>query len=409
MSDLTWQQSLLQAIGIRIEALAERSPRAYLVLTTCLAITGFACLLLFPLLALMGLAGIYQAFTHSPGIAWSALLAWLFVTVSGGLVTWRIIRFRPALPAGVVLERDQAPDIHGLVGDTTEQCAGPVVDRIILTGAYQLDIVRTPRTAMPLWSTRSLVIGLPLMQSLSSQQFGCLLARRLGQFSKRTNPLLNWLYELRDIWPCYHVPESVADVGLLPMRWLFSVYAPLYTVVSTPAARLDELQADSYAMELYSDEEVLEAITTDTVHRLFLREKYWPVIRKLSAQGAAAVMKRNTGMTAVLRAGLKNGTIGQWIEKAISMEQQWNDPCPLLVRRLDNIGHAHARMNSQLSESAVEDYLPVLDRDLKAALEGNLPAARPRTRPLNLTTIKRRLQSALEGLRAGGLPLPKNR
>lgn len=394
-----------------MEAMAERYPRAYLACATLLASTGFLLLLLFPLLALTGLAGMYQALVHFPQPAWPALLVWLSVTLTGGLVTWRMSRFRPALPAGVVLGPEQAPDLHGLVEDTIEQCAGPLIDRIVLTGAYQLDIVRTPRTAVPLGSTRSLVVGLPLMQSLSSQQFGCLLARRLGQFSKRTNPLLNWLFELRDVWPLYHARDQRADPGLLPLQWLFSVYAPLYTMVSTPAARLDELQADSYAMELYSDEEVLQAITTDTVHRLFLREKYWPVIRKLSAQGAAAVMKRNTGMTAVLRAGLNNGTIGQWLEKAISMEQQLNDPCPLLARRLDNIGHAHARMSPQAGESAVEDYLPVLDAELKAALESSLPVARARVRPrpLNLAAIRRTLQSALQELRPGGLPVPKNR
>ncbi len=74
MSNRSWKQSLLQGIGNRIEVMAELYPRAYLLLTTILALTGFACLLLFPLLCLAGLAGMYHALVNAPAIAWPQLL-----------------------------------------------------------------------------------------------------------------------------------------------------------------------------------------------------------------------------------------------------------------------------------------------------------------------------------------------
>ncbi|MGB5261626.1 MAG: hypothetical protein WBO34_14050 [Gammaproteobacteria bacterium] len=403
MSDRGWKQSLLQGIGNRIDVMAELYPRAYLLLTTLLALTGFACLAVFPLLVLAGVAGMYRALVNAPDIAWAPLLAWMLVTVFCGLVTYRIARFRPLLPAGVVLERGQAPDLFGLVDDTAEQYGRTRVDRIVITGGYQLDLIKTPRTALPAWSTRSLVIGLPLMQCLSSQQFGCQLVRRLGQFSKRTNPLLNWLFELRDIWPRYRSADAWADPAFLPVHLLFSVFAPFYTVVSTAAARLDELQADSYAVQLCGDEEVLETITIDAVHRLFLRERYWPVIRKLGVREAATITKTNTGIVRVLHAGLQDGNIGEWIGKAMSMEQQWNDPCPLLARRLDNIGHVHARMHAQTGESAAEDYLPASGQPIKAALGKITPSRYQEIQPwpVRLAWLKHRLQSAIHSLHAG--------
>ena len=402
MSGHGWQQSVLQGIGTRIEVLAEMYPRVYLLLTTIVALTGYACLALFPLLVLAGMAGMYHAFFNPLYIAWSPLLGWALVTVCSGLVTYRLFRFRPAPPAGVVLDRELAPDLHGLVDDTAEHYGRIGVDRIVITGGYQLDIIMTPCTALPAGSMRSLVIGLPLMQCLSSQQLVCLLARRLGQFSKRSNRLLNWLFELRDIWPLYRSRDAGADPGYLPVHLLFTVYAPLYTVFSTAAARLDELRADSYAMEVCSDDEVLEAISTDAVNRLFLRDKYWPVIRKLGAQEATAITKTNAGMMTVLRAGLKNENIGEWIEKAMCMEQQWNDPNPLLVRRLDNIGHAHARLNTRVSESAADDYLPAPVQDMRDALEKITPAGKSRLQPwsLQIAGLKRKLQSLLHALHA---------
>ena len=127
------------------------------------------------------------------------------------------------------------------------------------------------------------------------------------------------------------------------------------------------------------DEEVLDTITTDTVYRLFLLEKYWPAIRKLGVQDTAAITRSNSGMVTVLRIGLQDGNIGQWIEKAMSMEQQWDDPWPLLPQRLDNVGHVHASIDTHMVESAAEDYLAAISQDLKAALE-DIPPPRKFTR-----------------------------
>jgi hypothetical protein len=396
MSDTGWQQSILQGIGTRIEVFAELYPRTYLLFTSVFAVAGYACLLLFPLLVLAGVVGMYQSLTGYPAVAWLQLLGWLLVAGFSGLASYRIFRFSPALPAGIVLERQQAPSLFELVDDTVAHYGHPGIDRIVMTGAYQLDIVNTPRSALPLWSTRSVVIGLPLMQCLSTQRFSCLLARRLGQSSKRTNPLVNWLYGLREIWPRYLTPAVRTDLGCLLLSRIFSIYAPLYTTLSTAAARVDELHADSYAMELFSDEEVLDAITTDTVYRLFLREKYWPAIRKLGAQDAVAVTKIHTGMVTVLHAGLQQHNIGQWVEKAMSMEQQADDPWPLLARRLDNIGHAYARMDANGTESAIAAYLASVRGDLEAALEDIPPPEYPRIQPWSVR---------LAGLQQKALPV----
>ena len=400
MSVTGWRQSFQQGIGTRIEVLGELYPRTYLLLIFVFAVTGYACLLLFPLLFLTSVAGLYQSLTHFPVVAWFQLLAWTVVAGYCGLVSYRIFQFRPSLPAGVVLDSKQAPDLFQLVADTAEHYACPGIDRIVMTGAYQLDIVCTPRGALPLASTHTLLVGMPLMQCLSTTRFSCLLARRLGQFSKRSNPLLNWLFGLREIWPRYQVQAVDDNFYFLPVRFAFSLYAPLYATVSTVAARLDELEADSYAMELFSDEEVLDAITTDTVYRLFLREKYWPAIRKLRAKDAAAVTRSHAGMATVLHAGVQGHNIAQWIDQAVSVEQQWDDPWPLLARRVENIGHAHAHMDAHLTESAAEGYLALPGEEIEAAL-GNrqLPEySGTRSWPEQIAGLQRGAQSIIHNL-----------
>ena len=372
MSDSKWQHSILQGIGTRIEVFAELYPRPYLWCMTAFALLGYACLLLFPLLALAGVAGIVRTLAASPGVAWLPLSGWLLATVFGGLVSYRLFRFRHCLPAGVVLARAQAPALFQLVEAIGEHYASPGIDRILVTDGYQLDVVKTPVLALPVWSTRTLLVGLPLLQCLSGPRFQCALARRLGQFSGQDNALLNWLYALRSIWPAYHETMHGTIPACLPVRALFTVYAPLYMALSTAAARLDELQADSYAMELFSDEDMLDTVTTDAVHRQFLRESYWPTIRRLRKQDAAVVTNTHVRMATVMRAGLQGNNLARWVEQAKMAEQQWDDPWPSLVRRLENIGHAQAAMTGDVTGTAAEAFLAIPGAKLDAAL-GDLP------------------------------------
>jgi hypothetical protein len=315
-------------------------------------------------------------------VAWTPLLGWLLATISGGLVSYRLLRFRPCLPAGIVLARDQAPALFQLVEATGEHYASPVIDRILITDGYQLDIVKTPVLALPVWSTRTLLVGLPLLQCLSGPRFQCALARRLGQFSGHANALLNWLYALRSVWPVYHETVHGTAPACLPVRALFSVYAPLYTAISTAAARLDELQADSYAMELFSDEDMLDTVTIDAVHRLFLRESYWPTMRKLREQDAALVTNTHARMATVMKAGLQGGNLARWVEQAMTAEQQWDDPWPSLVRRLENIGHAQAAITGDLTATAAEAFLAISGAKLEAMSEHLPPPQIPQLPPL---------------------------
>ena len=136
------------------------------------------------------------------------------------------------------------------------------IDRVVLTADFALDIVKTPRTAFPAGATTTLLVGVPLLQVLSEQQFQCTLARRLGQFSMRYNQLENWLYRMRGVWLQYCDPARRGGTGFQPVTWLFRHYVPVFHLVSEPAAQLDELAADDYAMELFSDEDVRDTITT---------------------------------------------------------------------------------------------------------------------------------------------------
>ncbi|MGB5473529.1 MAG: hypothetical protein WBQ78_08630 [Gammaproteobacteria bacterium] len=357
MPALAWRKPFLQAVGAWSQSLSESHPRLYLLFAATSALAGYLWLLLFPWLVFASGHGLYEVVSSGSDMAWGRVFTWLVVGACSALVSYRLYRFRPALSAGNTLDSTTHSALFRLVADQSRHYRGTRIDHIVLSSDFGVDILKTLRFALPVRTTTTLVIGQPLLQCLSVTRFQCALARRLGQFSMRYNRLENWLYQLRGIWPQYCDLASMQGFGYQPVAWFYAVYAPVYNMIAAPAACLDELAADHYAMELFSDEEVLDTITTQMVCQYYLREKYWPVVRKYAARNSRVLDKIHSGMASVLRAGLQADTVGHWLAQTVSAEDRCGDTVPSLARRMDNIGFGGTRMDVLTSEPAAGVYL----------------------------------------------------
>jgi Zn-dependent protease with chaperone function len=373
-------EAMRRWIAARVLALAESHPRSYLLIAILSAVAGYGYLLLFPWLVFAGASSVYAALFAEEAVAWGQVLSGLVVAALAALASYRIARFRPALPGGFSLDLAAAPKLWQLVMEQGVHYQPVRIDRLVLTGRVELDILKTPRSCLPTWSSTTLAIGLPLMQSLSALQLGVALARRLGQCSGRYNRLENWLYRLRTIWPLYGTHSAQPGFGYQPVRWFFAAYAPVYRALTLPIARREELAADSYAMELFSDEQVLDTITTEMVCRTYLAQRYWPIVREIEAREGPAIAGFHTAMARVLRAGLRDDKAGEWLERARSATPAWDDPVPALMTRIRHIGHSEPRMAGLTAESAAVTYLATV-MDHLASVPGPDSTHRPAPRP----------------------------
>ena len=340
------------------DTIAKKYSRTYLGCVTLFALVGYAALLLFPFLLLTGLVNIYQALTVDNSIDWMNVILGLVIAAISGLVSYRSLQYKPVTPQGVTLMEDKAPELFNLVEQIRLHFQRPTIHRIVITSDYQLDIVKTPHWALPVWSMNTLVIGLPVLQCLSAKHFECMLARRFGQFSNRRSALTNWLYQLRAIWPQYHVSYTKQRTpGIEPLKRFFAVYAPLYASFSVHAARRDELNADSYALEQYNDEIVREVITTDAACRFYLHTRYWPAVNKIAALETKSPPTPHKKMAAAVLANLKGDKLQELVDETFQAASDAKDPVPALLDRIHNIGHDHPHMNDFHEPSAAAQYL----------------------------------------------------
>lgn len=358
MTGRGWKESVLRMIGVRFQILSKQHPRIYLLVVYSVALLGYAYLLLFPVLVLVSIFAILKSLSSYQDLAFDLLLIQFLVLVTSALITYRIILFRPALPVSTVLNTAQpASALYQQLDDYVRYYGSAKIDRIIFTSDFEIDIVKTPRWSLPIWSVTTLVIGLPMIQCLSVARFQCTLARRIGQFSRRRRWQGNLLYQLRDIWPLYIQNSNHSSFGYQPVYWFFSIYAPIYKIISVPAARTDELAADACAMELFSDDDVMDLITVQMACRRYLEDECLPVMQKMQATHSITADGIAAGTVSLICKLIHSDRMAQWVTKAGSAQPRLNDSLPCLALRTQNIGHTQARMRVAEPESAANVYL----------------------------------------------------
>ncbi len=349
--------ALSHNIYLFINSFILRHPYFYLSVVTAVALIAYLFLLLFPALVVVSLMNIIDSITAGAA-DWSTTAIWAGIAIISAFITYRSAQIKLAQPVGLALTEDKAPELFKLVGKLRESYGLPAIQRILITGDYKLDIIKTPKWILPVSFSNTLLIGLPVLQCHTPQHLECLIARRIGQFSKKNNKLTNWLYQLRTVWALYYSSIARQKIfGTELLRGFFFMYAPLYSALSSFAARIDELKADSYAMEFYNNEIIREMITADAVYQTILRDQFWPAVYRISKIAASSRPAPHTKMAMAVHNKINDKTLVTLLEDVTKRDSEWLDAKPSIDRRLENIGHDTPRMQVSEGNTAVDFYL----------------------------------------------------
>jgi len=369
-----WKSSAQQWLGEYINRFARRFPRFYVMWMMPVALMGYAGILLFPSLVVVGVWHLLSALLAFQNPGWIEILAWFLLTMISGFISLRIFQFKPMkapdYPRGYKLNKRAYKDFVLMIRELRYEYKAPRMHRIIITNNFELNIIKTPKWGLPVWSTNSLVIGAPVLQILSPKMFRCALARRLGQFSKRDNKLTNWLYQLRDIWPQYQMAYARQEgIGVQPLCWFFRFYTSMYNMLSIHAARMDELAADHYTMEYFDDVETQEMMCTMTVAMNYLDSRYWPALKKMLCDDESSHLFPQSRLLQVWYAWLARQEYPAWLGSACSSSSMYNDPMPSLMLRLENIGHCRGQVAVFENITAAEQYMNSTIREIISRLD----------------------------------------
>jgi len=341
------------------EANIASNPRAYKLRLVLLALLGYA--VLFGVVALLvGLVG---------GVLWGTLAstAFLILLLKKKLivpllaVTWMILRslwVRVEAPTGFVALGTEFPVLHQQIEALRGQLRTPPVHAVMLTDDFNAGIAQTPRLGVLGWPRNTLLIGLPLLLTLSAEQARAVLAHEFGHLSGNHSAFSAWIYRLRLTWYRVMVAfDEAQGVGIALLRRFFDWYAPYFNAYSFALARGNEYEADAISVQLTSVNAAAQALVSTHIRSDALHERYWGPLLKRADSSPEPEQQPFTRLAAFLRENpLPREELLRRISKAVDRETDHADTHPALRDRLAAM-QAPPVLPGTIVRSAAEEWL----------------------------------------------------
>lgn len=184
------------ALIARLEIQAARDPAAYQRRVTLLALLGNVYLgaLLLVIVAILIALAAYVMVLKAIGVK-------LFLVVSAFLVTvFRALWIRVSAPVGREVHRHEAPDLFAMIEALGRELQAPHFHHAVIDDEMNAAVAQVSRLGVFGWYRNHLVIGLPLMKSLTIEQFKAALAHEFGHLARGHGRVGNWIYCQRLRW-----------------------------------------------------------------------------------------------------------------------------------------------------------------------------------------------------------------
>lgn len=323
-----------EALVSRLECQVKSKPDSYRLKVFLLAMLGNAYLgaMLLLIVALLGalLASVFVL----------KALALKFIIVIG-IFLWMIlkalwVKINP--PEGIEIKAEQAPGLFAMIGGLRCQLRAPRFHHVLITDDFNAGVVQSPRLGIFGWHLNYLLIGLPLMKSLTVEQFKAVLAHEFGHLAKGHGRMSNWIYRQRLRWSrllaVLDASESKASFLFKPfMNW----FVPYFNAYSFPMARANEYEADAMSARLTSPQAAAEALTSVNVVGSYLIERYWPQIHKQADEQPSPNFAPYFGMGQGVATELNEVSTQAWLDQAMARQTDSADTHPALSDRLKAI------------------------------------------------------------------------
>lgn len=320
---------------------SRRDPAGFVRRVAALAVLGYAYMLGVLLLTLGVAAGCLWLIFRFPNGATIKLGLVAGLTCAG--MAWSILRalwVRTGKPEAVPLTTAEAPELFALIADIGRRTDSPPFDEVQLTGDYNAAVVQVPRLGVFGWYRSYLLIGVPLMVSLSREELAAVLAHEFGHLSRSHGRSGTWLYRVRRTWEstmdnfARNPPGKLALLltGFLGWFW------PRFNAGAFVLSRAQEYEADATAARATSPAALAGALQRLVVDGPLLDERLWARVLLLANDSAEPPGDVYHRLSEGLRAGPDSEDSARWLRAGFLIATGNSDTHPSLTDRLRALG-----------------------------------------------------------------------
>lgn len=261
----------------KLEYQAANRPRSYKTRVLILAALGYLYVFLVLVLSLSILYVLLLLLRYFIGHASFASLRLIEGIIPLGLfilIVFRSLWVRIPEPEGLELQRYQALTLFNTIGVLCRRFNISSFDKVLIGDDFNASVVQVPRLGVFGWQKNILMLGLPLMTSLSSEEFQAVLAHELGHISKSHSRFGGWIYRLNKTWSqLFERLEQQHQNGAFVFQLFFNWYAPFFAAYTFALRKADEYEADRRAAEVVSARSLADSLTRISMIEVYYRKQ----------------------------------------------------------------------------------------------------------------------------------------
>lgn len=395
-----------ERIAARFERLSNRAPRAYRILIAALGLLGFGVvglviLAMGALLALLAAAAI-------AGKTFIALKVGIPIALTLAALL-KAVWVKLERPPGLRLEPHRAPALFAEIERIRRLGRVPRIHRVVVNGSLNAGLSQTPRLGVLGWTHNDLVLGLPLLLSVSPASFRAVLAHELGHLSGRHGRTGAFIYRVRVTW------MQVLTALEQRQRWLgkvlrlfFRWYGPFFGAASLALAREQEREADRFAALATGPRIAADALAAIHLADWALEGRYWPAMARRAIAEPEPPGGYLAGLEAEVRGALRDPAASTALARALLPTSRGVDTHPALAERLLALGE-EPRLPPPCDDTAAAHYLgaalPAAREDLDSKWRASV--LEPWARLHEERAAQTRRLSELEATAAAGALAPE--
>lgn len=328
----------------RLEGESVERPGRYRAKVAALAMLGF--LVLFLVLASAGI-GFLLIGALLAAIAFSGGAVFVLILKLGKLLfvlavpLWLLAKssvkalfVRLPAPEGREITRLEAPNLFAALDDMQARMRGPQFHHVLIVDEVNAAVVQRPAFGIVGWPRNFLLLGLPLLESLSSREALAVVAHEYGHLAGSHGHFSSFIYRLRHTFGTVqaHTEELRGWVARL-VSPLMGWYAPYFNAYTFALARANEFEADAASAELVGAMPAANALKrvnlVDPRHQRFMSQTFDRIA--IDPEPPGDIMQRWAEQAT---RPFEEAEASRWLLEALDRERHYADTHPVLRARL---------------------------------------------------------------------------
>ncbi len=327
-------QEQFESLVTRLEQESARDPKLYKLKLACFAMLGYVYVA--GVLALLLTLVAAMVIMATRGAGWLLLVKKIGLLLVGLILVvarsmW--VKFDP--PSGRRIVSSEAPRLFEMIEQIRSKARAPAVHSVLVTQDFNAAVVQQPRLGIFGWPKNYLVLGLPLMQALSLDEFKAVVAHELGHLSGAHGKFGAWIYRVRQGWArLTHALSEQEHWGSFLFVPFFRWFSPAFSAYSFVQARQQEYEADRVSAEVAGPKSAAAALVRVNTHGDFLSNRYWNDVFRRAETEAHPLATPYSAMSTAFSQGCQNSELENSLRSALAARTGYADTHPCLADRL---------------------------------------------------------------------------